>query len=194
MPRNMAVGTGARRHRDRPQHPTRLRRWTVMFGARRDAPSSRTATPSRSRCCRADLVIGGVLIPGAAAPKLVTARHARGDEAGLGARRRRHRPGRLLRDLASDHPCRSHLRGRRRRPLLRRQHAGRACRAPRPSRSTTRRCRSCWRWPTRAGGRRCGDDPHLRNGLNVASGKVTCLEVANDLNYEYFPPQSVLAA
>ena len=38
------------------------------------------------------------------------------------------------------------------------------------------------------------DDPHLRNGLNVASGKVTCLEVANDLNYEYFPAEGVLAA
>ena len=38
------------------------------------------------------------------------------------------------------------------------------------------------------------DDQHLRNGLNVARGKITCLEVANDLNYEYFPAQGVLAA
>ena len=39
------------------------------------------------------------------------------------------------------------------------------------------------------------DDPHLRNGLNVASGKVTCREVANDLNYDYVAgAKSMLAA
>ena len=47
------------------------------------------------------------------------------DEARLGPRRRRNRPGRLLRDLAADHPPRAHLRGRRDHPLLRRQHARR---------------------------------------------------------------------
>jgi len=29
------------------------------------------------------------------------------------------------------------------------------------------------------------DDEHLRAGLNVHKGKVTCLEVAEDLGYEY---------
>ena len=58
-------------------------------------------------CAAADLVIGGVLIPGAAAPKLVTSAHAEGLEAGLGARRRRHRPGRLRRDLQGHHPRRA---------------------------------------------------------------------------------------
>ena len=37
------------------------------------------------------------------------------------------------------------------------------------------------------------DDPHLRNGLNVAGGRVTCREVAHDLGYAYVPPQSMLA-
>ncbi|MGH6638494.1 MAG: alanine dehydrogenase, partial [Polaromonas sp.] len=37
------------------------------------------------------------------------------------------------------------------------------------------------------------DDPHLRNGLNVADGKVTCREVANDLHYPYHDPQTLLA-
>ena len=46
----------------------------------------------------ADLVIGAVLVPGAAAPKLVTREMVRRDEAGLGAGRHRDRPGRLLRD------------------------------------------------------------------------------------------------
>jgi len=38
------------------------------------------------------------------------------------------------------------------------------------------------------------DDAHLRNGLNVAGGKVTCREVAQDLGYAYTDPQAVLAA
>ena len=74
----------------------------------------------------------------------------------------RMKPGAVIVDVAidqggcfetsqADDPRRSDLRGRRRRPLLRRQHAGRRCRAPRPSRSTTRRCPSSWRSPTRAG-------------------------------------------
>jgi alanine dehydrogenase len=58
----------------------------------------------------ADLIIGAVLVPGAAAPKLITRTQLK-DEAGLGDRRRRHRPGRLLRNLArDDHACRPDLR------------------------------------------------------------------------------------
>ena len=38
------------------------------------------------------------------------------------------------------------------------------------------------------------DDPHLRNGLNVHAGEVTCREVANALGYEYRPPLEALAA
>ena len=29
------------------------------------------------------------------------------------------------------------------------------------------------------------DDPHLRNGLNIAAGKVTCRAVAEALRYKY---------
>src|ERR1700687_2242344 len=36
------------------------------------------------------------------------------------------------------------------------------------------------------------DDPHLKNGLNVASGKVTCKPVADALGYEYIEPESVM--
>src|SRR5229473_2986993 len=36
------------------------------------------------------------------------------------------------------------------------------------------------------------DDPHLKNGLNVAFGKVTCRPVADALGYEYIEPDSVL--
>ena len=48
----------------------------------------------------ADLVIGAVLVPGAAAPKLITETLVQGDEARLRAGRHLHRPGRLLGDLA----------------------------------------------------------------------------------------------
>jgi alanine dehydrogenase len=35
-------------------------------------------------------------------------------------------------------------------------------------------------------------DPHLRNGLNVAFGKVTCEPVAEALGYPFVPPQKVM--
>jgi alanine dehydrogenase len=37
------------------------------------------------------------------------------------------------------------------------------------------------------------DDPHLRNGLNVAFGKVTCRPVAEALGYAYTEPAAALA-
>ena len=72
----------------------------------------------------ADMVIGAVLIPGAAAPKLVTNDLVAADEAGLGARRHRHRPGWLLRGLAAHHARGPDLRGAQLGLLLRGQHAG----------------------------------------------------------------------
>ena len=35
------------------------------------------------------------------------------------------------------------------------------------------------------------DDAHLRNGLNVAGGKVTYRQIADDLGYAYSDPQSL---
>ena len=63
------------------------------------------------------------------------------------------------------------------------------CRAPRPTRSTTPRCRSsrsCRQGLERA----LADDPHLRNGLNVARGKVTHHEVAAAVKASYFLQKS----
>ena len=37
------------------------------------------------------------------------------------------------------------------------------------------------------------DDEHLRNGLNIAFGKVTCREVARDLGYTFCNAESLLA-
>ena len=36
------------------------------------------------------------------------------------------------------------------------------------------------------------DNPHLMNGLNVLDGKVTCYSVAKDLGYEYHNPEVLL--
>ena len=37
------------------------------------------------------------------------------------------------------------------------------------------------------------DDPHLRNGLNIAFGKVTCQPVAEALGYAYVEPAAVMS-
>ncbi len=60
----------------------------------------------RDAVSEADLVIGAVLIPGAAAPKLVTREMLGRYETGRGAGRCRHRPGRLFRNVQSHHPRR----------------------------------------------------------------------------------------
>ena len=36
------------------------------------------------------------------------------------------------------------------------------------------------------------DDPHLRNGLNVCAGQVTCAEVAHALGYTAVPADGLL--
>ncbi|MDT4877701.1 Alanine dehydrogenase [compost metagenome] len=36
-------------------------------------------------------------------------------------------------------------------------------------------------------------DPHLLNGLNIWNGKVTCAPVAQAQDYEFTPPQQALA-
>jgi alanine dehydrogenase len=39
--------------------------------------------------------------------------------------------------------------------------------------------------------RACADDPHLRNGLNVHDGRVTCEPVARSLDLPFTPAASV---
>ena len=141
---------------------------------------------------RADLVIGGVLIPGASAPKLVTAQMVQAMQ-----------PGSVVVDVAIDQGgCfeTSHAtthaeptyRGGRRRPLLRGQHARR--RAAHVDLRAQQRDAALWPGasPTRAGKRRWPTDAHLRNGLNVALGKVTCAPVAEALGYAFVDPTAVI--
>jgi alanine dehydrogenase len=139
-----------------------------------------------------DLVIGAVLIPGAAAPKLISR-----SQLSL------MRPGSVLVDVAIDqggcfetskatthqnptyevdgiiHYCVANM------PA--------AWRAPPPSRSPTPPCPSRCSWRTRAPRARCSTDKHLLEGLNVHEGKVTYEAVAADLGYDYVPAAEALA-
>jgi alanine dehydrogenase len=140
----------------------------------------------------ADLVIGGVLIPGASAPKLVSA-----------ALVKRMKPGSVIVDVAIDqggcfetskptthaspvyvvdgvtHYCVANMPGG----------------VPRTSTFALNNAtlpfvlalaNTGWK-------RALADDPHLKNGLNIAFGKVTCQPVAEALGYPFAAPDSVIA-
>ena len=74
---------------------------------------------------QADMVIGAVLIPGAAAPKLVSNELVSRMKPGLGARRHRRRPGWLLRGHPPDHALGPDVPGAQLDLLLRGEHARR---------------------------------------------------------------------
>ena len=139
----------------------------------------------------ADLVVGGVLIPGASAPKLVSA-----------AMIRKMQPGSVVVDVAIDqggcfetshatthadptyvvdgvvHYCVANMPGG----------------VPRTSTFALNNATLPFALALADKGwkRALSEDPHLRNGLNVASGKVTCEPVAEALGYKYVPAEAVM--
>ncbi len=139
----------------------------------------------------ADLVVGGVLIPGASAPKLVSRELVS-----------RMKPGSVIVDVAIDqggcfetsrptthadptyvvdgvtHYCVANMPGG----------------VPRTSTFALNNATLPFVLAIAAKGWKQAlfDDPHLRNGLNVAFGKVTCEPVAEALGYEYVDPAEVL--
>jgi alanine dehydrogenase len=141
---------------------------------------------------QADLVIGGVLIPGASAPKLVTA-----------AMVRQMKTGSVVVDVAIDqggcfetsrptthadpvyvvdgvtHYCVANMPGA----------------VPRTSTYALNNATLPFVLALAEKGWRkaLADDPHLRNGLNVASGKVTCKPVADVLGYKFVDPREATA-
>ena len=164
----------------------RLAELDMFFGAQ-----IKTAYASRDAIARAvdeaELVIGAVLVPGAAAPKLVTRDMLKTMKRGS-----------VLVDIAidqggcfetshADHPCRPGLSRSTASSII----ASPTCRArwrgPRPSRSTTRPCRSRSSSPTWAPKKRWRQDPHLANGLNVSGGKIRHQAVAEALDLPYEP-------
>jgi len=144
-------------------------------------------------CAEADLVVGGVLIPGAAAPKLITR-----------AMIKSWKPGSVLVDVAIDQGgCAETSR-----PTT---HADPTyvvdgvihyCVANMPggvARTSTYALNNvtlpyALALADKGYRRALLEDKHLRNGLNVYRGKVTYKAVADDLGYKYVNPESALAA
>ncbi len=139
----------------------------------------------------ADLVIGCVLVPGAAAPKLVTRDMVKGM-----------RPGSVLVDVAIDQggcfeTSRPTLHDN---PSYIEEGCVHYCVTNMPgavARTSTFALNNATLRFTLAlankGYRRAlHEDPHLLAGLNVAHGKVTYNAVADSLGYDYTPPQEVL--
>ncbi|MGE3829937.1 MAG: alanine dehydrogenase [Parvibaculaceae bacterium] len=144
-------------------------------------------------CADADLVVGGVLIPGAAAPKLVTRKMLKD-----------WKPGSVLVDVAIDQGgCAETSKAT--------THADPTyvvdgvihyCVANMPG-GVARTSTFALNNVTLPFGLKIADkgyrqalmeDHHLRAGLNVCKGKVTYKAVADDLGYPYVPAEQALAA
>ncbi len=187
----MAVGLGAR-VTVLDKNVDRLRQLDLVFGNRISTIYS-TASAIEEAVLDADLVVGGVLVPGAAAPKLVT-------RAMVG----RMKPGAVVVDVAIDqggcfetshatthadptyvvdgvvHYCVANMPGAVARTstfALNNATIGHALALAGKG----------WRQAMR-------DDPHLRNGLNVAHGQVTCAPVARELGYPHVDALKVIDA
>ncbi len=185
----MAVGLGARVSvLDR--NVDRLRQIDLVFGNRVETLYS-TTQAIEERVVDADLVIGGVLLPGAAAPKLVT----RAMVAGM-------KPGAVVVDVAIDqggcfetsHPT-THAD-----PTFVVDGVVHYCVANMPgavARTSTFALNHATIGPALAlagkGWRQaCADDPHLRRGLNIVQGRVTYEAVAQALGLAYTDPATLL--
>jgi alanine dehydrogenase len=186
----MAVGTGAR-VTVLDKNIERLRQLDLVYG-NRIATVYSTAHAIEEAVLAADLVIGGVLVPGAAAPKLVTRSMIS-----------KMKKGAVVVDVAIDqggcfetshatthadptyvvdgvvHYCVANMPGAVARTstfALNNATIGHALALASKG----------WR-------RALLDDAHLRQGLNVCQGQVTYQAVAKTLGYDYVPADSLLA-
>jgi alanine dehydrogenase len=187
----MAVGSGARVYAlDRSLDA--LRRIEAEFGARVVTVHSSRDTVEQ-HVLSADLVIGSVLVPGAAAPKLVSRQMVKDMKQGS-----------VIVDIAIDqggcfetsrptthadptyvvdgvvHYCVTNMPGA----------------VPRTSTYALNNATLPFVIALADKGwkRALAEDPHLKNGLNVARGRITHPEVAAALNAAYFPAEEALAA
>ncbi|GHF91632.1 alanine dehydrogenase [Thalassotalea marina] len=169
-----------------------LRKLDDQFGNRIKAVYS-TADALEKHVLEADLVIGGVLIPGAAAPKLVTKEHIKNMK-----------PGSAIVDVAIDqggcietstptthaeptfivddvvHYCVANMPGA----------------VPRTSTFALNNATLPYiiQLANKGYKQALNDNKHLLNGLNVIAGKVTVKEVAENLGFEYVAPEVALNA
>jgi alanine dehydrogenase len=187
----MAVGMGAR-VTVLDKNVDRLRALDLVFGNRINTAYS-NAHNIEEAVLDADLVIGGVLVPGAAAPKVVTHAHVA-----------RMKKGSVVVDVAIDqggcfetsHPT-THAQ-----PVYLVDGVVHYCVANMPgavARTSTFALNNAtighaialadkgWKAALR-------NDEHLRHGLNVCEGHVTHEAVARDLGYSYDEPEALLTA
>ncbi len=168
-----------------------LRRvWTQFGRAVQTAYSTRDAIDKHLR--DADLVIGGVLVPGGSAPKLVTREHLKNMK-----------PGSVIVDVAIDQGgcCETAKATTHDEPTYVVDNVIHYCVANMPGgvpRTSTYALNNAtlpfvlaladkgWK-------KALSDDVHLRNGLNVWNGQITCEPVAVALKYSYTPPAEALA-
>ena len=150
-----------------------------------------TADALEKHVLEADLVIGGVLIPGAEAPKLITAEMVKNMK-----------PGSVIVDVAIDQGgcCETSRPTTHESPTYVVDDVVHYCVANMPGgvpRTSTFALNNVTlpfaidladKGPKQA----LLDDAHLRNGLNVHAGRITCREVADDLGYEYADPVRML--
>ncbi|NDO73202.1 alanine dehydrogenase [Shewanella sp. SE1] len=167
-----------------------LRRLNVQFGSKVKAIYS-TADAIEKHVLEADLVIGGVLIPGAAAPKLVTREHIK-----------KMKPGAAIVDVAIDQGgCveTSHATTHQD-PTYIVDDVVHYCVANMPgavARTSTFALNNAT-LPYILKLARLGyrdallSDKHLQNGLNVMHGKITCKEVAVAHNMPYTAANEML--
>ena len=167
-----------------------LRRLWTQFGRPLNTVFS-TRDAVERHVIAADLVIGGVLIPGAEAPKLVSRELVS-----------RMKPGSVVVDVAIDqggcfetsHPT-THAD-----PVYVVDGVTHYCVAnmpggvPRTSTFALNNATLPFVLSLAAKGwkRALSDNPHLRDGLNIAFGKVTCAPVAQALGYPHVEPATLL--
>lgn len=171
------------------RNPEALRRLAIQFGNRvRTIMSTRDTIETLAR--RADLVIGAVLIPGATAPRLISADTVKAMK-----------PGAVLVDVSIDQGGMAETS----RPTTHSQPTYivdgvvHYCVANMPgavARTSTFALSNATLPFVLAladkGLRALADDPHLRAGLNVMNGKVTYKAVADALAFPYTPAEVAL--
>ena len=168
----------------------RLEELDALFGPRLDAVYS-TMEAIESHVVEADLVIGSVLLPGAAAPKLVTRDMVR-----------RMRPGSVIVDIAIDQGgcCETSRPTTHAEPTYVEEGVVHYCVTNMPgalARTSTFALNNATlpralALADKGVMQALADDEHLRAGLNVHAGKLTCGPVAEALDLPYTPAEDAL--
>ena len=171
-------------------NPVSIDRHWQRFGRSTNSVFS-TSDALEKHVMEADLVIGGVLVPGAEAPKLITKEMVKGMK-----------PGAVIVDVAIDQGgcCETSRATTHAEPTFVVDDVVHYCVANMPGgvpRTSTYALNNVTlpfaiSLANKGVKQALLDDPHLRNGLNVHAGKITCQGVAEDLGYEYVDPALAL--